>query len=182
MRVFPSKKTLISQCAASDSGQRQLMGGPIMYGLKTTFCRHRLQNCLAVLRRKLWPASVLWWSAGFFLALASKDLPQLRLAQLALHSRDDHVELSDRACPRRPGVSIVSTPFRPLTGFEGVGSENVMLTVFRSQLRRSLPSRQDRQSSSRSTPAIVMPPSRNRTQPKYVVCVVGKETHLGSLP
>ena len=153
-----------------------------MYGLKTTFCRHRLQNCLAILRRKLWPASVLWCSAGFFLALASMDLQQLRLAQLALHSRDDHVEPSDRACPRRPGVSNLSTPFRPLTGSEDVGSEIVVMTVFRSRLRRSLPSRLDRRSSSRSTPAIVMPPSRSRTQPKYVVSVVGKETRLGFLP
>src|SRR4029077_18205665 len=116
---------------------------------------------LAILRRKLGPASVPWCSEGFFLALTSKDQPKLRLGRLALHSRDDHVELSDRACRGPLGVSILSTPFRPLTGSEGVGSENAMLTVFRSQLRRNLPSRLDRRSSSRSTPATMMPPSHN---------------------
>ena len=120
----------------------------------------------------LWQASVLRRSAGFSLALTSKDQPKLRLGRIALHSRDDHVELSDLACRKRPGVSILSTQFRPLTGSEGGGNESAVMTVFRSRLRRSPPSTPGRRSSSTSTAAIVTPPSRNRTQPKYVVSAI----------
>ena len=76
------------QYAAGDSGSRQIDARTNHVGLKTTFCRHRLQNLPRYPQTKTLASERSMALCGILSYLASKDLPQLRLAQLALQSKE----------------------------------------------------------------------------------------------